>query len=181
MFDLAFDSQDYTFGSGGLFDTADNGRIVRAGLILSDGSETPLAMVDYRAWADISVKFDNGQPAYLWDQRNETGGLNTLWFWPIPDSDAYDVVLYTQHEIADFATLDTSLSAPPIYEELILTELGIALAGALHAQVPDTFILRNRKAWEAVSADNQLSMPFDPSSHFKPVGGRADYKIGRLI
>lgn len=182
VFTATFDNQDYTFGSGGVWGSVDNGRIVRATIDQGAGDTvaTELEMIDYRAWADISDRVATGKPVYLYDERNEAGGLNTVWLWPIPDAN-YSIALFTQKEVPNFATLDTALSAPPIYEELLLTELAIALAGPLHAQVPETLVLRNRKAWDTVTIDNQLQVQFDPSSHYRPIGGRADYKTGRLV
>lgn len=180
VFPLVAGTDTYTFGAGGTFNAANSGRIRRAGLVRTDtDTEVDLQMVDYRGYSDIADRDSRGTPLYLYDSRTEP--LNNIVLWPVPDSATYSLTLYTDSEIPNLTNLDSVIVCSGAYKELIMTELAIALSGPLRAQVPQSTVSRNTKAWAAVLADNTMRLDGDMSVHYENTGRISDITTGRLI
>lgn len=179
-FALTAGDASYTFGPSGDFNSTNDGRIRKAGLLRTDtNTETEIQLIDYRAYADLVDRASSGVPLYLYDSR--TAPINTLAFWPTPDNTYYKVVLYTDYEMPQVSALSDTLVIPGAMEELMLTELAIVLAGALATQVSQSLMMRNSKAWNAIIEDNTLRMDADLSAHFEYRGSSVDVKTGRII
>lgn len=99
------------------------------------GVEYPTKMLTQEEYAALLLKSVTSQyPLYVYDD----GGfpLRTLQLYPVPSS-ANKIVLYTMRPLSQIATLDTSVSLPPGYDDALVYNLAVRLAPEYGKLVPD--------------------------------------------
>ena len=119
----------YTVGSGG------DVNIVRPVYIdhinFIDTSQSPnlelqLQPLTEDAWSKVPQKSLTSTYPTMW-YYSATYPLGTLTFWPVPTSTTLSGAIYSGTAVAQFTGLTQSLSLPPIYQRLIITNLAVEL------------------------------------------------------
>jgi hypothetical protein len=132
----------YTIGPSGDFDTIRPTRIQTANLLLNSATppiEVPCGILTEQAYQALQNK---DQTSTQWtqvyyDPTFTTGGLGTISLWPIPTTAANYLVLYFQQPLVEFANLTSTYQIPPGYEEALVYNLAVRLAGPHSMRVPD--------------------------------------------
>lgn len=127
-FSFLTSKQTYTMGPSGDFDTTRPQKIENVNIVVSgtEDFELPMKLINKDEWAQIKVKtVDSPLPRRIYpDYAYPLINLN---FWPIP-STTNSVKIWSWKAIADFATVDTTLSLPPGYQRLLRYNLALELA-----------------------------------------------------
>lgn len=115
----------YTVGSSGNLNTTRPIRIV-SGSILEGAIEYPIRALSLAEWVRIESKDVNGLPYSMYVDMAYP--LLTVNLYPRPSSTAYSLVLWSEKPLTEIATLDTSISLPPGYDDALIHNLAIRLA-----------------------------------------------------
>ncbi len=113
-------TQSYTIGPGGDFDTARPQRIPMANLILQTTPtdvRRPMALLTDAQWASKRVQQIFSMPLEIYNDSDAP--LSKLYFWPIPDQ-TYQIELYTWQALTKAVSINDTLSYPDGYEEAIV-------------------------------------------------------------
>lgn len=127
-FSLTGGTGSYTIGSSGTFNTSRPVEIVAATIELQSSTptvETPVEIISAIEWAEITVKDLQGIPTKLYAEG--TYPLETLNLWPTPNT-TDKLVLYSKKSLTAFATVSTTVSLPPGYEDALVYNLAMRLA-----------------------------------------------------
>lgn len=119
----------YTVGSSGNLNTTRPVKIVSASIL--DTSQTPnverpIRVISLAEWVRIAAKDVNGLPYFMYPDM--AFPLLTVNLYPRPSSTAYTLVLWSEKALTEIATLDTSISLPPGYDDALIHNLAIRLA-----------------------------------------------------
>ncbi len=150
----------YTIGPGGDFDTGTAARPVAiraANLLLNTTSpypvEIPLAILTDQMYQSNTIKtLANAQPTTLYYQPSVPLGVIQL--WPVPNTAANDLVLYTDLLTPQFVGATTAYVCPPGYAKAFR----LCLADTLAPYYPVASEVRARIAQEAQEALRELKM-----------------------
>jgi len=116
-------ASSYTIGSGGDCDTVRPSSI-RGGFVRgSSGLDHPIKIVDEDKYRKLSIKDLSLTPEYIW--YNPEYPLGKIYIWPIGTGTLY---LDSLKPLTDPATLTTSVSFPPEYDEAIIYGLAVRLS-----------------------------------------------------
>lgn len=125
---LTVSDATYTMGTAGSF--TNRPQSIDSALIRDETSspavEYPVRLLTLDEYTAIPAKDSEADyPTDLYDD----GGypLRTLTLYPVPSA-AHKLVLFTKRILTEIATLDTSLSVPPGYEDAMVYGLAIRLA-----------------------------------------------------
>lgn len=129
--------QAYTIGVGGNFVTTTPirpGQIDMASVLLSGATvELPIDILNDEQWRDMVVKtVPSSFPLSMWSDGNYP--LNTIYFWPVPSSSAYSIVLYLWGALTEFADINASVVLPQGYEDALVTNLAVRLSPSYGSQ-----------------------------------------------
>lgn len=114
----------YTVGSSGNLNTTRPIKIVSASIL--DGSvEFPIRVVSLAEWVRIASKDVDGLPHSMYPDM--AFPLLTVNLYPRP-STTYTLVLWSEKPLTEIATLDTSISLPPGYDDALIHNLAVRLA-----------------------------------------------------
>ncbi len=123
---LVANQSSYTIGTGGNFNVARPVRIDNAGIILDDGSEKPLSILDPDEYAMVWQKtFATPIPWGLYCDYQHP--LASLFLVPVA-SVAYGLALYSWQVLSSIASVATTISFPPGYADAIRYNLAVRLA-----------------------------------------------------
>lgn len=129
---LTANTQSYTIGTGGTFNTPRPLKIERAGIIGSDTLRHDMNIVGAKAWAAIEEKSLTGiLPKVLYNDN--AFPLATLNVWPKP-SGTPTLDLYIWQQLTAFATVGDTINLPPPYFRALAFQLAIDLAPEYGAQ-----------------------------------------------
>lgn len=117
----------YTIGTGGDFNTTRPIRIVKARIKDAAGTEYSCEVTEnYEYYAAIVVKSTQSVlPTLIYDDSNFP--LKTLYFWPVPSSGSYSVVLWNMAQLSGFTSLADEVIVPPGYKRALEYNLSIEL------------------------------------------------------
>jgi hypothetical protein len=103
--------------------------------IIRDGStDYPVRLLTLEEYAAIPDKsLQSTHPSALYDDGGHP--QRTLTLWPVPSA-AHSLVLFTERALTQIATLDTSVSLPPGYDEMLTYNLAIRLSPEYGRPVP---------------------------------------------
>jgi hypothetical protein len=169
LFSFIVGQQSYTLGTGGNFNISRPVKIAMASVqdsSLARPVEIPLNILTDDEWRGVAVKATPSVfPTQLWIAGNVP--LNTLWFWPIPQSATYQLVLYSWGKTADYTAVTDTVTFPSGYEEAIVTNLAIRLAASYGKPADQGLHLRaqNAKALIATINDEPLYATSDMLMH----------------
>ncbi len=166
----------YTMGAGGNINTARPIGVLRA--LIRDSSQNPavdyeLDILNAEQWAGIAQKSSEATiPRYLY----MTGSypLQTLNLWPVPSA-AYKLVLFSEKPLTSISTLDTSISLPPGYDDMLISNLGVRLAPEYGKTAPAELVMMAQESKASIMRVNHRPavMKCDPAL----TGGGGAYDI----
>jgi hypothetical protein len=130
------------------------------------------------AYARITLKAQTSnypQVAYY----NPTYPLGTLIPWPIPTSATLQWAMYHSAPVAQFAALTTTVSLPPGYQRMLVSNLAIEIAPDYGIQPPPGLIMAASDSKAAVKRANLrlMDMAMDAGALVQYRGGRYSYSI----
>jgi len=86
----------------------------------------PLGIIDSQEdYNDISLKSLSSFPAAVWYAPDYPAG--SLWFWPVPPADQYDLHVFYRAGLPNYTTLIDPLALPAEYVRALRYELAISL------------------------------------------------------
>lgn len=122
----------YTIGSSGNLNTTRPIKVDEA-LIRDGSSEYLLRILSLEEWASIAVKDVDGLPHSIY--FDGAYPLLVANLYPRPSS-SYTLVLFSQKPLTEIATLDTEISLPPGYDEMLTYNLSMRLGPEYGRPVP---------------------------------------------
>lgn len=125
-FTLTPGTQSYTIGPGADIDLSPPVNFGQQTLFVKDGTiEIQLLPYNQQEWALIPLKDTQSRPIYFYYEKvRPNANLN---FWPIP-SLPYVLILYTETQLAQIVSAQTSFSLPPSYAKALAFNLAVDLA-----------------------------------------------------
>lgn len=137
---------DYTFGSGGDFNTTAPIEIRRATVFDADNLEYPVSVYSLEQWANVSNKTTSGRPSVL--RYTEQSKLAV---WPVPTK-AYTLRLYSHVSTLNAVDLNADLAVNDQWESLLIMETALGLASIYNKSISAAFDRKYKRARSAVSA-----------------------------
>ena len=177
--ELALTANDgtYTVGAGGDFNVLRPVHLTA--VTVRDSVTTPpyeagLQEMTDADWAGVVIKTQTASRPQAF-HFNLTYPLATLNFWPVPTSTTLTGIIYAPEAVAEFASINSTVSLPPGYERMIVKNLAVELAPSYDAQVSTQL---ERQAQDSLAvvlrANRRLSdLKFDPGASMHP----QDYNI----
>lgn len=166
----------YTIGPTGNFVAARPVRIEAANLV-SSAIRTPLVVVAVDDRAALTVPVLSGTPTHVYYQATHPNG--TLWPWPYPTVLTDSIELFTWHQIATFAALNTVYALAPGYEDALIYTLAESLCPSYGRQITSELAELARRARYAIGSLN-TSSPKLSSDFPLESSGDWDYRTGNL-
>jgi hypothetical protein len=151
-YDLVASTQSRTIGpTGNYVVTPRPVRILNANLV-NGSTRTPIEVRDSAWWMNITNRSITGLPTHLYYETSNPNG--TLYFWPIPDSSSYDVELETRVVLSELASLATTFTFPPGYQEALTLSLAEGLCAPFGRPLDAKLAEDARRARAAVQSLN---------------------------
>lgn len=127
-------------------------------------TEYPLTKLTEDAYAGIALKAQTSTFPQAW-YYNPTWPNATLILWPVPTATTLQGVIYHWTAVTQLAALTTSVSLPPGYEEMLVTNLAILLCPSYGRQPHPILAKSARDTLAAVKRTNfrPMDMSFDPA------------------
>lgn len=128
--------------------------------------ETARAVFDDQMWASIAVK-DLSSPIFTGLFYTPSVPNGEIVLWPIPNTAIHSLVLYRGEQLAQFATLTTSVTLPDGYADALDFNLAVRLAPSQGVAVTPDLVQLSRSTLASVKRgntqmsdlDNDLAMP----------------------
>jgi hypothetical protein len=160
-----------TMGASG--NIATRAQSIESALIRSGTTDYPLRLLTLDEYAAIQDKTQTASiPTCLYDDGGYT--QRTLTLWPVPSA-ANSLVVFTKRALTEIATLDTSVSLPPGYDDAIIYNLAVRLSPeygrAVSAEVASVAV--ETKA--AIKRANHRSIILIPDA--VPAAGQGSFDI----
>jgi hypothetical protein len=142
--------------------------------------EYPLESYTPDAWAAVPSKLlTSFRPlGYYYSPTFPDG---TLHLYPVPTGTTLQGVLYVLEPVTTFSSVATTVSLPPGYEEMLVTNLALRLCSSYGKQIDPTLFGRAQEAKTLVkrSNSNRLSdMSFEAGALVGNGGWRGDIRTG---
>jgi hypothetical protein len=141
-------TNEYTVGSGGDIDIARPVFIDAIKMLDSNDQETHVGKLTERQYRDIVNKELTSTVATNY-YYNPTYPLGTLTLFPIPTDSTYTGVLYAPTAVSQASSLTATVSLPPGYEDMIVTNLALRLASSYGVRV-DPLLVRQAEKTKAI-------------------------------
>jgi hypothetical protein len=131
------------------------------------------------AWAGIVLK-SMTSPFPSSAYYSPTFPTGTLYPWPIPTSSTLSWVIYHWAAVSEFATLATTVSLPPSYEEFLVTNLALLLAPSYEKQPHPVLVQRARETKAVLMRANvrMRDLSFDAGALIGNARGRMNIYQG---
>lgn len=157
-FSLAANTQDYTIGVNGTFNTpypVRPGQIELASCILN-GVELPIEQLNDEQWRNIALKapyqtVPSTIPSYMWADGNYP--LNGLHFFPVPTA-PIPLILSVWGQISAAVDINAVIALPQGYEEAIVSNLAVRCAPKFSREATPTTILLASRSLAHIKAMN---------------------------
>lgn len=147
----------YTIGSGGDFDTARPQKIVQAHV--QQGSvDYALNIVSDKVYQSVIYKTIGGLPEML-NFTNEFP-LATINIYPSPGS-LYTLVLTSEKPLTEYATLSTSVSLPPGWEDALVSNLSLKLSPIYGQPVTPEMVAAAKESKAMISLNALRNNPME--------------------
>lgn len=167
----------YTVGSGGDFNIARPLRLDNCGIILNPSNsstpELPVYVADANEFAAITLKtLVANFPRVVY--YRPTFPLGTLDLWPIPNDSLPDLVLYSWVALANFATVNDSVSLAPGISRALRFNFALELAGEYGVE-PNQFVIIEADKSKALVKEQNMQDPLlraDPALLYDGRPGR---------
>ncbi len=170
-FSLASNKQEYTYGSGGDFDSARPIRIFSANL-RDNNIDLWVNETTRENWMQIADKDTKGYPKqFLIEPEYPLAKVN---FWPVPDN-TYTIVFYADKPLAQYTNSANDLDLPPEYEEAIEWSLAMRLAAEYVGETPQTVAMMAERTFKDLKRLHASPVP-QIDTHIQE-GGYRTYNI----
>jgi len=136
-FSLASGTQDYTYGSGGDFDSARPVEILSC-VCRDNGIDFTLPETTRKNWMDIGQKDLESLPQVFLHEPEYP--LAKIRFWPVPDSN-YTLLFYAKKPLSQYSSSAEDVGLPPEYEEAIEWNLAARIAPEYLGEAPQTVLM----------------------------------------
>jgi hypothetical protein len=158
---LTVSTSGATIGSGQTLNTEAPIQIESAKISLNN-LDYDVELISSQEYAGISSKSQTGRPTRLYYEGRGTGAK--IYLWPVPDQ-SYTLKLFSQKKIASFSDLSETVTLPPGYEALIVSNLAMALCpsygqeplGSLVKSAQDSYAACARSSFVAVKMTSDLA------------------------
>jgi hypothetical protein len=175
----------YTVGTGGTIN------IVRPEFIdhvsyydtsLTTPNEIPLITLTDDAYASYTVKtLQSVYPQMYWYNPTYASGFGTLILLPVPTSTTLMGVMYAKTALAEIAATSTTMTYPPGYKNMLVTNLAVRLAALYEREPSQTLSEEASKSLATVMRKNirlsDLSVDQGALGE-RPYWGRASFYSG---
>jgi hypothetical protein len=131
-----------TIGTGADVNVECPVRIETGAFVRVDGTDHPLEVATRERWVDISIKSEAGIPCAVYFERTSSS-QGRVTFWPTAQA-ACTVYLPLVQRTSQFAALGTDVTLSDGYEEMLTTDLAVALAPFYNREAPGSVIHRSR-------------------------------------
>jgi hypothetical protein len=128
--------------------------------------EYPLGKLTEEEWQSITMKEMTSTLPQAW-YYNPTYPSGTLSLWPVPvPSSTIQGVIYAWTAVTQLATMDTAISMPPGYQEMLMTNLALLLCPTFERQPHPVLVKRASDTLANVKRVNQrlVDLSFDPAA-----------------
>lgn len=133
LVDTAFTSTgaaSYTVGLGGNFNVNRPDRIQSAYARLTTTNPRPVdyqlgQIQTYEEWGSVRVKSLTSFPATIF--YDPTLGLGTIYFYPIPSANNFELHIITKDVLTQLAALTTTINLPPEYLDALVYSLAMRI------------------------------------------------------
>lgn len=157
-FTLTASQEEYSIGKDGTpdLDTVRPQKILTGSFVSNAASDIdyPLAVKTFQEYNLIRLKDTGGRPR--WIAYNPTYPNGTLKIWYSPDTN-WTLHLVSLKEITAFESIDTTVSLPPGYEDLIVQSMGARLSVSYGKAIRPDLILLAKEAFDGIVRRNAAS------------------------
>jgi hypothetical protein len=143
-----------------------------------NGADYPLTILAPAQYRAIVDKSQPTSPLPLFMFYDTTYPLGTLYFWPVPTAGTV-LYLYSQQQLAQFATLTTPLVMPPGYQRALEYSLAEELSPAYGFEPPRTLVRTAASARRNIKRQNLPDLRMSlPDAVVNNAGmGYADFRV----
>ena len=174
----------YSVGTGSTVNTerpvnADNMTVQYIDTSVTPSSELPLTKLSEDARAAISIKTLTSNLPTTW-YYNPTYPVGVITFWPVPTSSTLVGVLYAPTPVSTFAALTTTVSLPPGYASMLMSNLALRLSSEYPEAQPSPMLMmqaRDSLATVRIANRRDMDMSMPPGALVQGVTGRLSYDI----
>ena len=160
----------YTVGSGATWSLTRPVFVERIGYVdtsTDPDTEEPLHRFTEQEWANVSQKARTSTrpDSYYY---NPTFPNATVDLYPVPTSTTLEAVIYHWEAVSQFAALTTTVSLPPAWEEMLVTNLAVLLCPSYERQPHPVLLDTARKSLGTLKRSNirERQMEFEASLSF---------------
>jgi len=136
-FTLTIGTRNYTFGSGGAFDTVRPMKLDTITLRNSDDYDWPITLMSPGEWQDIYYKNNSGRPTRAYYKPEYPLGILRLNKKP---DEAYTLLFCSWKNFTEFAALSTTVALPNEYKDAVVYNLAVRLAEDNSVNIPASII-----------------------------------------
>ena len=154
-FALAAGTEEYTYGTGGDFDSARPIEIKGDCFIRSGDVDYPCRLKELSVYRRRSVKSTGGRPRIL--SYNPEYPLLKVLFWPTPSS-TDNIYLRVSKTIASFALLTTIVNLMPGYRRALVSNLAIEISPNFGKKVPESLIFLADQSKRVIKSVNAIQV-----------------------
>jgi hypothetical protein len=177
---LTLTVSDGTITMGASGNITNRAQKIEAALIRDESStpavEFPVRILSIDEWAAIPSKDSEATyPTDLYDDGAYPQRI--LYLYPVPSA-AHKLVLFTRRILTEIATLDTSISLPPGYEEAIVFNLCIRFAPEYGKSVSGEVATIANESKAAIKKANSQPAYLRVDDALLPSGGRFNIYTG---
>jgi hypothetical protein len=183
VYSLVSGTQAYTIGSGGTFNQTWPTAIERWSVIPDDDAADPVEQSRGRPltafeWQQVRVKsLQASSPSVMyWDGRS-VAGLGTASFYPVPDNNDVDVVLYCFLPEIVSLVQNTSYTLPPGMSEALITCLARRLCNRHGIQASEDLKDMAKDAFGIVQAANVIPREAPIRREWSLGAGRSGFNV----
>lgn len=115
--------------------------------------EYPLERMTEQGRAALILKLLPSTQPQAW-YYNPTFPYGALTLWPVPNTSIYQGVIYAWTAVGTLATLNTAVSLPPGYEEMLITNLAMVMCPAYDRQPNPVLVEAARESKAAIKRAN---------------------------
>ena len=157
-FPLVAGKQSYTMGPGGNFNTLRPVSIRNVSCIYTDGSVTPVELIDSPTYGAI---LERGLQAPLVERlyNDNAYPVVNLYMWPVPNNSGVQIEISSWQQLGTFAALTTPFSFPPGYQAAVEYNLAVWLAPMFSRPVSQELMLNAQSTLATIRKLNQPPTP----------------------
>jgi hypothetical protein len=144
----------YTLGASG--DITTRPMSIEEATLRNGSIDTELKAMTSTEYAAITDKTIQGVPERYYDDGGYT--QRTIKLYPVPNSSSYKLCLWTKRALTEISTLDTSVSLPPGYEEMLVYNLAVRLSPEYGRPVPAEVAAIAMESKANIKSQNHRSM-----------------------